>query len=218
MTGGMLYVCIIPPVIQTSVNFSIFNLHFLRLFLRRFLKLNSHTPKMKIHIRQKLCQPFSPCVARAKLFSLKTVVLVTGLDCSYEKVFNAVKCNLTELISRSTSFTLAVSGLLYMRMRQDSSCSWSIAHCSVWLAFLSEFLALEFLLSVGTPWRLFLGCFLLFLPRVFLRTCSSAGCCKCLIFWGVLQITDLRLNTVIDPTSHWTSEQWTLLARRLEYH
>ena len=31
---------------------------------------------------------------------------------------------------------------------------------------------------------------------------------------------DLRLNTGIDPTSHWTSEQWTrrtLLARRSEY-
>ena len=27
----------------------------------------------------------------------------------------------------------------------------------------------------------------------------------------------LRLNTGIDPTSHWTSEQWTLLARRSEY-
>ena len=28
---------------------------------------------------------------------------------------------------------------------------------------------------------------------------------------------DLRLNTGIDPTSHWASEQWTLLARRSEY-
>ena len=28
----------------------------------------------------------------------------------------------------------------------------------------------------------------------------------------------LRLNTGIDPPSHWTSEQWTLLARRSQYH
>ena len=27
----------------------------------------------------------------------------------------------------------------------------------------------------------------------------------------------LRLKTGIDPTSHWTSEQWILLARRSEY-
>ena len=33
----------------------------------------------------------------------------------------------------------------------------------------------------------------------------------------VTKSNDLRLNTGIDPTSHWTSEQWTLLVRRLEY-
>ena len=45
------------------------------------------------------------------------------------KVFlNAVKCikNLTELTTRSTSFTFVVSGLLDMRMCQASPCSWSI--------------------------------------------------------------------------------------------
>ena len=31
------------------------------------------------------------------------------------------------------------------------------------------------------------------------------------------EVADLRLNTGIDPTSHWASEQWTLLARRSEY-
>ena len=36
---------------------------------------------------------------------------------------NAVKCSLTELTTRSASFTWAVSSLLYVRMCQDSSCS-----------------------------------------------------------------------------------------------
>ena len=46
--------------------------------------------------------------------------------------FNEVKCNLTELTTRSRSFTGAVSGLLDMRIHvhQDSSCSWSTGHCS----------------------------------------------------------------------------------------
>ena len=57
-----------------------------------------------------------------------------------------------------------------MRMQQDSSCSCSLGHCSGLLAFwVSIFWALAFLLSVGTPWRLSLGCFW-FLLHVFLRT------------------------------------------------
>ena len=54
--------------------------------------------------------------------------------------FNAVKCNLTELTTRSTSFTCAVSGFV---MRQDSSCSWSIGHCSLLLAFYSVFFSVS---------------------------------------------------------------------------
>ena len=48
----------------------------------------------------------------------------------------AVKCNLTELTTRSTSFTFAVSSLLDMRVRQDSSCSWSIGPCSSFVGVL----------------------------------------------------------------------------------
>ena len=51
-------------------------------------------------------------------------------------LFNAVKCNLTQVTTGSTSFTRAVSGLLDMRMRQDSSCSWSIGHCSSFVGIL----------------------------------------------------------------------------------
>ena len=41
------------------------------------------------------------------------------------KIFYAVKCNLMELVTRSTSFTRTVSGLLDMHVGQDSLCSWS---------------------------------------------------------------------------------------------
>ena len=51
--------------------------------------------------------------------------------------FYAVKCNLTELTTRSTSLIHMARSLLYMLVRQDSSCSWSIGHCSVWMAFKS---------------------------------------------------------------------------------
>ena len=71
-------------------------------------------------------------VAKMPPFHRKTLVLV-GKDTSvkeYRFLLNAVKCNLTKLTSRSTSCTCAVSGLLYIRLRQDSSCSWSIGHCS----------------------------------------------------------------------------------------
>ena len=52
---------------------------------------------------------------------------------------NAVKCSLTELTTRSTSFTRAVSSLIYMRLRQDSSCSWSIGYCSICWHFSQRF-------------------------------------------------------------------------------
>jgi len=52
---------------------------------------------------------------------------------------NAVRCNLTELTTRSTSFTRTVSGLLDMRMRQDSSCSWSIGLLSGFVGVLEFF-------------------------------------------------------------------------------
>ena len=47
----------------------------------------------------------------------------------------AVKYNLTELTTRSTSFTSEVSGLLDMHVCQDSLCSCTLGHCSSWLAF-----------------------------------------------------------------------------------
>ena len=57
-------------------------------------------------------------------------VLDTCENTRREGRLHAVKCNLTELTTKSPSLTRAVSGLLDMRMRQDSSCSWSIGHCS----------------------------------------------------------------------------------------
>ena len=68
--------------------------------------------------------------------------------CKYSNIY-AVNCNLTELTTRSTSFTRAVSGLLDMCMRQGSSCSSSIAHCSSFVGVL-----VSVFLSVGTPWGL----------------------------------------------------------------
>ena len=44
------------------------------------------------------------------------------------------------------NFTRMVSGLLDMRMRQDSSCSWSIGHCSSFVrVFVSVFLSVSIL-------------------------------------------------------------------------
>ena len=45
-----------------------------------------------------------------------------------------MQCN--GLTTRSKSFTHAVSGLLDMCVRQDSSCSWSIGHCSSFVGVL----------------------------------------------------------------------------------
>ena len=42
--------------------------------------------KLIRHIRTKLCH-FGHYVVRAKLFCLKSFVPVTGLECSYEKIF-----------------------------------------------------------------------------------------------------------------------------------
>ena len=49
-------------------------------------KANSHTPKVEIHTRPKLCH-FGRYVVKAKLFCLKSFVSVTGLECSYGKIF-----------------------------------------------------------------------------------------------------------------------------------
>ena len=45
-----------------------------------------------------------------------------------QRLLNAVKCNLTELTTRSTSLTSAVSGLACMCTCQDSSCSCATEH------------------------------------------------------------------------------------------
>ena len=52
-------------------------------------KANSHTPKEEIHTRPKLCH-FGLYVVRATLFCLKSFVPVTGLECSYGKIFFSV--------------------------------------------------------------------------------------------------------------------------------
>ena len=49
-------------------------------------KANSHTPKVEIHTRPQLCH-FGRYVVRAKPFGLKSFVPVTGLECSYGKIF-----------------------------------------------------------------------------------------------------------------------------------
>ena len=57
---------------------------------------------------------------------------------------NAVKSNLKELTTRNTSLTRTLSGLLDMRIHQDSSCSWSIGHCSDFVSVLvSVFLSVS---------------------------------------------------------------------------
>ena len=70
-----------------------------------------------------------------------------------QRLLNAVKCNLMELTTRSTSLTSAVSGLACTRTCQDSSCSCATEHGTVWMAFFfcQRFLVLAFLQSVGTP-------------------------------------------------------------------
>ena len=93
-------------------------------------------------------------------------------------LFDAVKCNLTELTNGSTSFTFTVSGLLDTRMRQDSSCSWSIECCSSFVGVL-----VSVFLSVGTPWRLSpLPC-----PSLsFHCFVSVAGACFSPSAWGLM--------------------------------
>ena len=49
-------------------------------------KAISHTPEVEIHTRPKLYH-FGLYVARATLFCLKSFVPVTGLECSYGKIF-----------------------------------------------------------------------------------------------------------------------------------
>ena len=56
---------------------------------------NSHTSKVEIYTRPKLCH-FGRYVAKAKLFCLKSFVLVTELECSYGKIFIPV----TEILGR----------------------------------------------------------------------------------------------------------------------
>ena len=56
---------------------------------------NSYTSKVEIYTRPKLL-PFARYVARAKLFCLKSFVPVTGLECSYGKIFIPV----TEILGR----------------------------------------------------------------------------------------------------------------------
>ena len=58
---------------------------------------------------------------------------------------------LTELTTRSTSFTFAVSGLLDVRMRQDSSCSWFIGCCSSFVGVLVSIFSLEALSPPLSP-------------------------------------------------------------------
>ena len=69
-------------------------------------KANSHTPKEKMHTSPKLCH-FGLYVVRATLFCLKSFVPVTGLECSYGKIFIPV----TEISVFATE--ISVTGLSY---------------------------------------------------------------------------------------------------------
>ena len=51
-------------------------------------RVNSHTPEVEVHTRPKI---FHFGVVRAKLFCLKCFVPVTGLECSYGKIFIPVR-------------------------------------------------------------------------------------------------------------------------------
>ena len=64
-------------------------------------KANSHTSKVKIHTRPKLCH-FGHYVVRAKLFCWKSFIPVTGLGCSYGKIFIPV----TELSVEKTEISV----------------------------------------------------------------------------------------------------------------
>ena len=50
-------------------------------------KANPHTPKEEIHTRPKLCHFGLYVVRTMLLFCLRSFVLVTGLKCSYGKIF-----------------------------------------------------------------------------------------------------------------------------------
>ena len=70
------------------------------------IKAKLHTPKVEIHRRPKLfhfgCYMY---VVRAKLFCLTSFVLVTGLKCSYEKIFILV----TEISVAKTEISVTVA-------------------------------------------------------------------------------------------------------------
>ena len=127
--------------------------------------------------------------------------------------FNAVKCNLMELTTRSTSFAFVVSGLLDMRMCQDSSCSY-------W-RFSQRFVSVSVFLSVGSPWRLSrlpcpslsFHCFISVTGSCFLPPCGGSwlGCLD-LPAMGAVSIWELAANS----GSSWMSQAPNLhFARQL---
>ena len=79
-------------------------------------------------------------------------------QCFFQVVFcsiltiTIININMKELTTRS--FTPAVSSLLYMRVRQDSSCSWSIGRCRAFVGVLVSVLWALAFSWVWTPWRL----------------------------------------------------------------
>ena len=86
----------------------------------------------------------------------------------YISKFNAVKCNLTELTTKSTSFTGAVSSLSDICTRQDSSCSWSIGHCSSFVGVLvSVFLNVRVFPECGVSLEAVSRLFFWFYPKFF---------------------------------------------------
>ena len=80
-------------------------------------------------------------------------VLIFLYNFSYSKASNAIKCNLMELTTRSTSHPLCGQLHLNMRMHQDSMCS--SPEGVVVLQRLARLYALAFLCAVGAP---IIGC------------------------------------------------------------
>ena len=106
-------------------------------------RVKSHTPKVEVHRRPKLCH-FG--VVRAKLFCLKCFVPVTGLECSYGKISFRLARSLSRDLSRGSRGAIAT-----LLMNGNSRCTnvvdvlqinISVLFCSVNMAEITE-LALE---------------------------------------------------------------------------
>ena len=80
--------------------------------LLNFNKTNSHTPKIEIQSRQRLCY-FGRYVAKAKLFCPKIFARLSGLECSYGKIFIPV----TEISVAKPEISVTGPGFSYEHIK-----------------------------------------------------------------------------------------------------